>query len=133
MPVVIILSSGCAGGSVVDVSQVRGYADPVAEGILEAMNADDYAGYSEHFDDAMKKALPEADFMQGNGLIKAKIGDYVSKEFWKVETQKQYTVVYYRARFTEETADVTVKVVFREIAGEMYVSGLWFDSPGLRR
>ena len=55
-----------------------------------------------------------------------------SKEFWKVEDEGPYTIVYYRAKFTLEPEDVIVKVVFREITGEIYVDGLWFDSPKLR-
>ena len=81
----------------------------------------------------MKNALPEAVFHENNALIQSKIGAYVSKEFWKVENQNQYTIVYYKGTFTqEEPDDVIVKVVFQEIAGEPKVSGLWLDSPKLR-
>ena len=98
-----------------------------------AMNEDDYAGYTQHFDKVMKSAVTEAVFSQSNSLIKARIGDYVSKAFWKVETEGAYTLVYYKAAFTQEPEDVVVKVVFQEVEGEIYVSGLWFDSPKLRQ
>ena len=77
--------------------------------------------------------MTEAVFVETNAVIKSKIGDYVSKEFWKVESKDQYTIVYYKAKFTDEPADVTVKVVFQEINGVPKVSGLWFDSPELRK
>ena len=108
------------------------YADAIAEGILQAINENDYAGYTEHFDEAMKNAIPESVFQQTGTAIKEKIGDYVSKTFWKVTTQEGYTIVVYKAKFSQEPKDVTVRVVFREISGEIYVAGLWFDSPKLR-
>lgn len=109
------------------------YANSIAEGILLAMNENDYAKYSEHFDEAIKDAMPESVFEQANIAIRDKIGDYISKQFWKVEDKGIYTIVYYKAKFTHEPKDVIVKVVFQEIEGAIYVSGLWFDSPKLRR
>ena len=134
--VAVAISGGCmekSGVEVADVEQVRGYADPVTENILVAMNEDDYARYSEDFDQTMKNAMSEAVFDETNAVIKSKIGDYVSKEFWKAESKDQYTIVYYKAKFTDEPADVTARVVFQEIGGDMKVSGLWFDSPELRK
>jgi hypothetical protein len=128
----VVLLAGCLSRTPVDVEQVRTYADPITEHILVAMNEDDYTKYSEHFDATMKNALPEAVFRENNALIQSKIGAYVSKEYWKVESKNQYTTVYYKATFTQEPDDVIVKVVFQEIAGETKVSGLWLDSPKLR-
>ncbi len=107
------------------------YADQIAESILLAINEDDYAKFSEHFDEDMKKALPEDVFRQTYPGIKERIGNYVSKEFLEVEAEGPYTIVLYKARFTKEPADVKVRVVFREIEGKAYVSGLWLDSPRL--
>ena len=129
------ISGGCVEQNEVDVSdadQVRGYADLVTEQILVAMNGSDYASYSEDFDQTMKNAMPEAVFNETNAMITSKIGDYVSKEFWKVESKDQYTIVHYKAEFTDEPTDVAIRIVFQEINGEMKVSGLWFDSPELR-
>jgi len=108
------------------------YADQITESILLAMNENDYARFSEHFDEAMKSAMPEAVFQQTTSTVKQEIGDYVAKTFWKAGTEGGYTTVYYKAEFTLE-AEVTVKVVFQETEGEVYVSGLWFDSPKLRQ
>ena len=129
------ISGGCVeknGVEVDDPDQVRGYADPIIEQILVAMNDDYYARYSEDFDQTLKNAMPEAVFNETNAMITSKIGDYVSKEFWKVESKDQYTIVHYKAEFTDEPTDVTIQIVFQEINGEMKVSGLRFDSPELR-
>jgi hypothetical protein len=108
------------------------YAASITEGILVAMNDNDYVKYSEHFSEEMKNALPESVFEQANAEITAKIGKYVSAEYLKLEYQDIYTIVYYKANFTQEPEGVTVKVVFQEIDGGIYVAGLWFDSPKLR-
>lgn len=130
--VAAVMFSGCVEKNQVDVEQMRKYADPITENILLAMNEDNYTKYSEHFDQTMRNALPRAVFNETNAVINSKIGDYVSKEFWKVENKNQYTIVYYKARFIEEPKDVIVKVVFQEIKGQIKVSGLWLDSPKLR-
>ena len=129
----VVIFAGCVEKNQVDVNQVRKYADPITESILLGMNGNNYSKYSKHFDQTMKNAVPEAVFNETNNLIKSKIGDYVSKEFWKVESKGQYTTVYYKAKFTKETEHVTVKVVFQEIMENAKVSGLWLDSPKLRK
>ena len=109
------------------------YAGPIAEEILTGMNRGDYTQFSKHFDRLMRDALPEANFIELRDMIRPLIGDYVSKEFWKVEEQEEHTIVRYNTRYTEETADVIVTVSFQGIEGQIYVSGVWFDSPKLRR
>lgn len=114
-----------------EIEQIRSYADPITENILLAINEDDYIKYSEHFSEKMKNALPEPVFKESNILIKSKISDYLSKEFWKIEKQGLYTIVYYKARFSQEP-EAVVKVVFQEVGDKILVAGLWFDSPKLR-
>jgi len=125
--------AACAEKPAADESQVRAYADPITEDTLIGMNENDYAKFSEHFDEAMKNAIPEANFGQLVATIKPVIGDYVSKEFWTVEKQGEYTLVKYKTKFTNESADVIVTVSFHEVEGKTYLSGLWFDSPKLRK
>jgi hypothetical protein len=89
---VAVLFAGYVGREEIDVAQVREYADPITENILLAMNEDNYTKYSEHFDQTMKNAMPEAVFNETNAMIKSKIGDYVSKEFWKMKRKGPYTI-----------------------------------------
>ena len=109
------------------------YANQMAEAILAAVNEGDLPRYSQHFDQTMKEAVTQGAFDQLYQLIKAKVGDYVSKEFWKVEERGEFTIVHYKAKFTKEPEDVVVRVVFRDTEGKTFVSGLWFDSPELRK
>jgi hypothetical protein len=109
------------------------YAGAIAENILQAINSGDYAPYSEHFDDQMRKAIPEDLFQKSRELIRGKIGDYISKEFVEKQVvQEIYTVVIYKAKFSEEPADVKVTVTFLETDTGVFVSGLSFVSPKLQ-
>ncbi len=128
-----VLLSGCTKDKQVDVKQVQKYADPITENILLAMNEDGYAKYSEHFDQKMKNAITEAAFKETNKAIKAKIGNYISKEIQTAEKKGQYTVAIYKAKFAQEPNDVIVTVVFSESNGKTYVSGFHLDSPNLRK
>jgi len=116
----------------VDVNAVRGYADPMTENLLVAMNEGNYNRFTQDLDSAMRSALTEGVFNQTASTIKSKIGSYVSKEFWKAERDGSFISAYYMARFTDEPAEVIVKTVFSETGERAYVSGLWFDSPKLR-
>lgn len=108
------------------------YAPSPTESTLQGMSDGDYAKYTEYFIPEIRTELSEAAFQEVSQLIKSKIGNYVDKVFWKVEVSSQYTVVYYKARFSQEPADVITKAVFQEIDGKMYIAGFWLDSPKLR-
>ena len=115
-----------------DEAEVRAYADPISESILQAFNSHDYESFISDMDQTMRAAFTMHVFNETVTVTNSKIGDYVSKEYLKTERSGGYISVYYRARFTDETSDVMVRVVFSEDSGGHYVSGLWFDSPNLR-
>lgn len=128
----VVSASACTNEPDSDIGRIQKYADPITEDALIGMNEDDYAKFSKHFDETMRNAVPEANFVQLSDTMKQVIGDYISKEFWMVEKQEEYTVVGYRAKYTTEPADVIITVSFHEVEGETYLAGIWFDSPKLR-
>jgi hypothetical protein len=130
---VLLFSFGCAAK--VDVDAVRSYADSMTENLLIGMNNKDYAVFSRDFDETMKKALPESKFSDLIAQINGKIGKYVpnSKKFERAYKTGNFVNVVYKAKFTEESSPVTVRVVFSEVNGEHKISGIWFDSPKLRK
>jgi hypothetical protein len=130
---VLLFSFGCAAK--VDVDAVRSYADSMTENLLIGMNNKNYAVFSRDFDETMKKALPEPKFSDLIAQINGKIGSYVpnSKEFERAYKTGNFVNVVYKAKFTEESSPVTVRVVFSEVNGEHKISGIWFDSPKLRK
>ena len=130
---VLILVAALAGCGESEKSGEPEYAGAIAERMLLAFDTGDYAAFSGYLDAVMKQAMPEDTFQQGRAFIREKIGDYISKEF--VETQiveEVYMVVIYKAKYSNEPADVKVTVTFMETDAGILVSGLYFDSPKLR-
>ncbi len=118
---------GCAGAP--NASEPP-YAGAIIDGISKGYNDNDYVKYTENFNQFMKSAATPNAFQQVTQVLKSKIGNYVSKTYWKTESNKQYTLVYYKAKFTEEP-EVTIRVMFEETGGKFVVAGLLFDSPKL--
>ncbi len=115
-----------------EMSTLQKYADQITENIMSGMNENNYSKFSRYFDKITKNAMSEKIFNEESAEIKSLIGNYTSKEFLEVELQNQYKIFYYIARFTKETENVIIKVVFQNIEGKVKVSGLWLDSPKLR-
>jgi len=99
----------------------------MTENLLVAINENDYTKFSKDLDNAMKTALPESAFSDFISQINGRVGNYVigSKEFREAYMTEQYINIVYKTQFTEESEEVTVRVVFVK-------SGLWFDSPKLK-
>jgi maltose-binding protein MalE len=127
--VIAAVLPGCGKGEPTEKTGEPEYAGAIAENILQAFNSGDYTAYSEYFDEAMKKAVPEAVFKATYTQIRESFGNYVSKEFSSVELNVQniYTAVFYKAKFRKKTDGINVKVVFLETDNGVLVSGLWFQ------
>jgi hypothetical protein len=107
------------------------YANEITESALVSMSECDYAAHMALYTPNAQAAITEADFDTRCQAIKAIIGDYIDKEFWKARTQNSYTVVDYKANFSDEPDGVTITVYFEGIEGEMHIAGFWLDSPKL--
>jgi hypothetical protein len=105
------------------------YAGQMTEEALQAMSNCDYLAHMALYTPDAQAAINEADFNTRCQEIKAIIGDYIDKEFWRTKTQDSYIVVEYTARFSDEPDDVEVTVYFQEIDDEMYIAGFWLSSP----
>lgn len=115
-----------------DRDAVLGYAEPITNSILTGYNNGSYAVYSKDFDEQMKNALPEKVFNQTRVLILEKIGKYASRNVSEVYKKNQFIVVLYSGKFEKED-NVEIKVVIQKIGDKNLVSGLWFNSPKLRK
>ena len=124
----IMMLSGCSQSETTEATDEPAYAGAIAESILNSFNTGDYTVYSERFDPAMKKAMPEADFKELRSQVREEMGDYISKEYSSQETvQEIYTAVIYKVEFSKNPGDVQIRVVFLETDDAVYVSGLWFQ------
>jgi hypothetical protein len=101
--------------------------------MLQAMNTGNYAQYTRNFDEAFKKNLSQDAFDKINSLRIETVGKYVSKEYWRMVQKNDRITVAYRATFDEESYPVIVTVFFKNIEGEWYVDGTYYDSPLMRK
>ena len=107
------------------------YASAIAEQMLQAINQENYAQFTQYFDEDILKIMPEKDFQGIVSEVKARAGSYQSKEFLKAENTGLVTIVYYAARFTEEPEDVFVEIRFKEVGEKIYITSFNLDSPKL--
>jgi len=128
----VIVLAGCSAGGGIDES-FKGSVEPVAENILQSIKNDDRDSLVKDMDDKMRSAFTQEKFKQMRDMLASKIGSYQSKEYWKAEKSGDYRIAYYKAKFDKEEEYVVVKVVTSEKNGTLYVSGLFFDSPNLRK
>ncbi|HUT96683.1 MAG TPA: DUF3887 domain-containing protein [Dehalococcoidales bacterium] len=108
------------------------YASQMTEVTAQGMSDGDYAAFTQYLSPEAKATINEADFNTGSQEIKSLIGDYIDKEFQKAETENSYTVVYYKANFSEEPEGVIITVYFEDIDGEMYIAGFLLSSPKIK-
>jgi hypothetical protein len=135
MVVSLVAVLSCSSGSNAPPDsqpQEPAYAGAIAEDILQAMNSGDYASFSQYFDDVMKKTIPEDTFRQYRAVYHDRIGTYESKTYWETTIQDRSQIVEYKARFTQEPADVIVSIAFTQVDGQVRVSWLYFMSPKVR-
>ncbi len=128
----ITFFSGCSAKQASN-AEIKNSADAITEEILVGMNEDNYEKFSANFDQKMKDTLTAEKFKNINAEIKAKIGEYISKEYFNTETKDSYSIIIYKAKFSKETDDVIVRTVLSESNGKIYVSGFWLDSLTLRQ
>jgi len=108
-----------------DKDAVLAFSEAKTDNLLAGMNANDYAMFSQDFDQAMLNAIPQAQFDILKKDRDAKLGVYVSRAVNSVVKQGDFYSVLYDAKFDKDDT-VTLRVVFRA-ADPHQISGLWFN------
>jgi hypothetical protein len=128
-----LLLAGCRLGSPqiegAEREAVLAYAEPATDNLLAGIEAGDHAQFSRDMSPEMVEAMDESQFSSLRTMLQTKVGGYVSRQVSRVEESGDYVAVLYDARFENEQ-HVTLRVVFDQ---EGRISGLWLDSPKLRR
>ena len=104
---------------------VLAFSEAKTDNLLAGMNANDYAAFSQDFDQEMLAAIPQSAFETLKADRDATLGLYVSRTVNTVVQSGEFYAVVYDAVFEKDEA-VTVRVVFR-VAEPHQVSGLWFN------
>jgi len=105
-----------------DESTIRGYADPATETTLQGLNESNLAKYTQNANSEFKAAVTQEMLDKTASQIDSQLGDYVSKEFLRIEEQEGYIIVHYKAQYTE--GEVGIKMVFDK---DHLVAGQWFE------
>ncbi len=105
-----------------DESIIRDYADPVTETTLQGLSESNLAKYTQNANLEFKAAVTQEILDKTAIQIDSQLGNYVSKEFLRVEEQEGYIIVHYKAKYTE--GEVGIKMVFDK---DHLVAGQWFE------
>lgn len=131
MIISVLMLSGCSGKNKAEEQKLVNDAEPLVENLMQGLNEENYTMFSRDFDDAMKKGMPEQSFKETDKFIKQKIGNYVSKNFWKTQKSGKYTVFYYKMKFDNEPGEVLATISIDLTGTNPLVGGFYLNSPKL--
>ena len=83
-----------------DITYIRGYSDPAADGVLKAINAGQYTSATPFMEQNMKTVLTEPAFAGYRLYIKNYLGNYTSTAFVKAGYEGNVLAVYYNSTYT---------------------------------
>jgi hypothetical protein len=98
------------------------YAGVATDVTLQGLSEDDLEKYTRYADDQFKDAVIQQILDATSKQINSQLGAYESIEFVSVETQDEYTVVHYKAKYAK--GEVGVRMVFD---ADHLVAGQWFE------
>ena len=137
----LLLAAGCsaARSSIIEPIVLEGterdavldYAQEPAENLLDGLIARDYEQFSRDFSETMKQGMDQQAFADLLAMLDNKLGTFQSSELVTVLQDENFTTLVYRLKY-ERDNQVSMRVVF-DNAEPHSISGLWFDSPELRK
>lgn len=114
-----------------DQEAVLTYTEPIADRILNGLETDDYALFSQDFSDQMLQGITEDSFQQLRDLLSSKVGSYQSRQVSSVRDVDGTMLVIYTAVYSNAKQ---VVIQLSVTGGEPHqVTGLYFDAPELRK
>ena len=129
MMVLLVLKVSSASADVIGETdkEVKRIANPILDSILEGFGTNNYQKYSRNFDDTLKEAISEKKFLETAQQIKAKIGNYQSREYLGFLKKGRMTLVLWKASFDKSEDNVLIKLVISKRKSKYLVTGLWFQ------
>ena len=98
-------------------------ANPMAENLVAGLDKQDYAIFTQDFDEKMLKALPSTAMIELRKLLWNQNGNYQSLDIKKVFEEKGYIIAIYNLVF--EKGNLDMQLVFTP-KPPFKISGLWF-------
>ena len=132
--VLMILTAGCSTTKQVNSDEkekISALVMPKIDSMMQGFSDNNYQKFSEFFDAKMLVGMPESGFNDARKMITDKIGNYQSYEIADIMETQNFITVICSAVFDNEEK-VTIRVIFDPDA-DYAISGIWFDSPELRK
>ena len=103
-------------------SDIQAYADPATETTLQGLSENDLAKYTQNANSEFKAAVALEILDKAANQINSQFGNYVSKEFLRLEKQDDYIIVHYKAQYAK--GEMGIRMVFDK---DHLVAGQWFE------
>ena len=107
--------------------EVRAVAGPALDGILKGLKDSNYAEYSKDFDDTLKEAVPEGQFVKVKDQIDSTLGSCESKTYLGYLQKGPTTVILWKGKFSKTGDDQLIKLIMSKRGNKDLVTGLWFQ------
>jgi len=130
-----LLLAGCGSGPTTiegaERDEFAAAADPLADSVVNGIDANDYSVFSQYFDQAMLEGLNETAFNELVAMFDGKLGDYQSRTVKSVQTVENLIQVEYKMVYTQ-APEVTMRLILND-QNPPQITGLWFDASELRK
>ncbi len=131
----VIMASGCVNETRLpasEASSVLDFSDPVFDGLMSKLNANDYVGFSAMISEGLRETITEQEFSSLRNTLSKSVGYYMSRQSSEVYSTPEEYVVVYQTTFEHESP-VSVRVSYQK--GDPYhiVQSLFITSDSLRQ
>jgi hypothetical protein len=126
--------ANCSTAKKIDADEketVSALVTPKIDSMMQGFSDNNYQKFSEFFDPKLLTGMPESGFNDTRKMITEKIGNYQSYTISNMLKTQNFITVICSATFDNEEK-VTIRVIF-DPNTDYAISGIWFDSPGLRK
>jgi Protein of unknown function (DUF3887) len=129
---IMTLLSGCSSAPTpLNQTVIHSSIDPIVTNILTSLNNNDYAGFSQNFNQTMKNAINQSAFDKLYTQMQTAVGNYQSVLFFSTANKSGAVNLVYFAQYSQEPAGVSVSVTVQPVNGAYQVQGLVLSSPNL--
>lgn len=132
--ILLILSTGCSttkNFSADEKEKISALVLPKIENMMQGYAENNYQKYSTDFSPKLRQGLPESGFNDTRKMLTEKIGNYQSLKIVDIIQTQNFITIVCEAVF-ENDGKATIRVIF-DPEDNYSISGIWFDSPLLRK
>jgi hypothetical protein len=124
LPVLVVAAlAGCGGATTTTPATPEPeYAAEITETVIQGLAGNDLEKYTRYGNAEFKAAVTPEVLANAAVPLKDQYGAYESKQYLYTETQGEYTIVHYKAKFAK--GDLGIRMVFDT---DHLVAGQWFE------